>query len=88
MGIRFDSHIYQGYKIPIYYDSMLGKLIVLGSTRKDALRKMRSALRELVIEGVITNIDFQSNLLDEPEVISGRYNTNFINEMLVRNSGI
>jgi len=88
MEIRFDSHIYQGYKIPIYYDSMLGKLIVLGSTRKDALRKLRSALSELVIEGVTTNIDFLSNLLNEPEVVSGRYNTNFINKVLVRNSGI
>src|SRR5690554_684253 len=59
MGVRFDSFIYPDYEIPPFYDSMIGKLITFAPTRKEAIRKMRIALEQLVIEGIKTNIDFQ-----------------------------
>ena len=57
-GVRIDTAIYDGYKIPSYYDSMIAKLIVYGNTRNEAIAKLKRALEEFVIEGVTTNIDF------------------------------
>ena len=82
-GVRFDSHLYQGYKLPLYYDSMLGKLITWGKDRKEAVARMNNALNELIIDGVTTNLDFQSKIINNKEFISGNYYTSFINEMLV-----
>ena len=84
MGVRFDSHLYQGYEIPVFYDSMLGKLITWGNTRQEALGKMSNALHEMVIEDVTTNLDFQIRLIEDPKIQKGEYNTNTINEMLVK----
>jgi len=79
-GVRFDSHIYQGYKLPMNYDSMIGKLIVWGETREKATRKMRAALDELIIAGVGNNIEFQMDLIDSEAFRGGKYDTNYLNE--------
>ena len=70
-GIRLDTHIYQGYEVPPYYDSMIGKLIAHGETRDAALARMETALDETVIEGVATNIDLHRELVNDPVIQSG-----------------
>lgn len=77
-GVRFDSHLYQGYKLPMYYDSMIGKLIVWANTRNEAIAKMKSALMELIIDGVDTNINYQFDLLRSEDFKSGNYDTGTI----------
>lgn len=77
-GIRVDSAIYQGYKIPSCYDSMIAKLIVHGENREAAIQKLRSALSEIVIEGVKTNVDFQYKLIGEEAFKNG--DVNWINQ--------
>ena len=77
-GVRIDSHIYSDYQIPPNYDSMLLKLIVHGSDRESAVAKMRSALGELVIEGIETNLDFQFEILSHKAYQKGDTNTHFI----------
>jgi acetyl-CoA carboxylase biotin carboxylase subunit len=81
-GIRFDSFIYCGYEIPPYYDSMLGKLIVHGKTREEAILKMKASLDEIVISGVNTNRSFCLNVLDNSSYIEGKFNTGFIPKYL------
>lgn len=76
--VRFDSAIFQGYKIPPFYDSMIGKLIVYAKTRDEALRKMRASLSELVVGGINTNIEQQLNLISHPEFVSGEYSTDLV----------
>lgn len=78
-GVRLDTAVYQGYTIPPYYDSMIGKLIVKGRDRTEAITKMRVALAETLIEGVKTNIDFQLNLLRDEEFVSGIFDIGFLN---------
>lgn len=78
MGVRFDGSIYPDYIVPPYYDSMLGKLIVFAPTRKEAIRKMRVALEQFVIEGINTNIEYQYMIVHHPDFIKGSYNTGFI----------
>lgn len=77
-GVRIDSHIYCDYKVPPNYDSMLLKLIVHGNDRQDAIAKMRSALGELVIEGIETNLDFQYEILSHEAYQDGDTDTHFI----------
>lgn len=79
-GIRVDSHIYAGYKIPEFYDSMIAKLIVFGTCRNDALNKMARALSEFYIEGVQTTIPFHQALINFPAFRDGIYTTRFIEE--------
>lgn len=79
-GVRIDSAAYQGYKIPPTYDSMIGKLIVHGRDRNEALCKMRRALGEFIIEGVDTNIDFQFKIINNENFIKGKFDTSFINK--------
>ena len=79
-GIRLDSAAYQGYKIPPTYDSMIGKLIVHGKDRDEALCKMKRALREFIIEGVDTNIDFQFEIINNENFIKGNFDTSFISK--------
>ncbi len=79
--VRFDTAIYQDYKIPPYYDSMIGKLIVHAKTREEAIRKMQAALSELVIVGVSNIVERQSELLAEPDFLSGHYFTDFIGKL-------
>ncbi len=80
--VRFDSAIYQGYEIPPFYDSMIGKLIVYARDREEAIRKMKSALSELKTEGIITNVDFSATLLSQKEFEDGSYCTNFLEKFL------
>ncbi len=70
-GIRVDSHVYQGYTVPPYYDSMIGKVIAYGETRDQAIRRMRIALSEMVVEGIKTNIPLHQELLADNRVIRG-----------------
>ena len=77
-GIRIDTHIYNGYKIPPNYDSMLLKLISYDSDREGAMAKMRSALGEIVIEGIDTNVDFQYEILNSEAYQKGSIDTDFI----------
>lgn len=84
-GIRIDGAVYQGYTITPYYDSMISKLIAHGSDRDDAIRKMRWALSEFIVDGVDTNIDFQLDLIKRPEFISGSYDIGFLNRYMEKN---
>ncbi len=76
--VRFDSALYQGHEITPYYDSMVGKLIVGAPTREEAIRKMQSALCELVVYGIPNNIDQQIEILDDPNFRKGDYDTGFM----------
>ena len=80
LGVRVDTGVYEGGEIPMYYDSMIAKLIVHGSDRQDAIEKMREALNGFVIRGVSSNIPFQAALLAHPQFVSGDFNTGFIAE--------
>ena len=77
-GIRIDSAIYSGYTIPPYYDSMIAKLIVWAKNRDEAIRKMQSALGEVIIEGIDTNVDYQYEILSDPDFIAGNTDIEFI----------
>ena len=79
--VRFDTALYQGYRIPPYYDSMIGKLIVFAATRAEAMRKMQAALCEMVIEGVEHTGSLQSDLINEKTFIDGTYTTSFIESL-------
>ncbi len=80
LGVRVDTGVQDGGEIPMYYDSMIAKLIVHGSDRLDAIAKMREALNGFVIRGVSSNIPFQSALLAHPRFVAGDFNTGFIAE--------
>ena len=80
LGVRVDTGVQDGGEIPMYYDSMIAKLIVHGTDRNDAIAKMREALNGFVIRGVSSNIPFQSALLAHPRFVSGQFNTGFIAE--------
>jgi acetyl-CoA carboxylase biotin carboxylase subunit len=80
-GVRVDSHAYQEYVIPPYYDSMIGKLIVTGRDRDEAIRRMQRALEEYVIEGVHTTIPFLRKVMAHPRFQSGQFSTAFVEQM-------
>jgi acetyl-CoA carboxylase biotin carboxylase subunit len=77
-GIRVDTHVYAGYMIPPYYDSMIAKLIAVAQTREEAIAKMSRALEEFVIEGVKTTIPFHQQLMKDKNFIAGNYTTKFL----------
>ena len=79
-GVRVDTGVYEGGEIPMYYDSMIAKLIVHGRDRGEAIAKMREALNGFVIRGVASNIPFQAALLEHPKFVAGDFNTGFIAE--------
>ncbi|MES2466217.1 MAG: acetyl-CoA carboxylase biotin carboxylase subunit [Verrucomicrobiota bacterium] len=81
-GVRVDSHIYAGYTIPPYYDSMIAKLIVTGNTREIAIARMKRALLEFKIEGIKTTIPFQHSILDNSDFKSGKYNIGWVEQFL------
>jgi len=81
-GVRLDSHLYSNYVVPPYYDSLLAKLIVHGQNRKEAIRKMRVALEQFVIDGIKTNIEFQYLIMHNPDFVRGSYDTSFIKRFL------
>lgn len=80
-GVRVDTHCYAGYTIPPYYDSMIGKLIVVGKDRDEAVRKMSRALDEFIIEGVKTTIPFHQKIMTNKKFLSNNYDTSFIEKM-------
>ena len=80
-GVRIDSAIYSGYTVTPYYDSMLAKLIVYAANRKEAIRKMQSALGEVIIEGIDTNVDYQYEILNNPDFIAGNIDVGFIENL-------
>jgi acetyl-CoA carboxylase, biotin carboxylase subunit len=84
LHVRFDSGLYAGYRIPPYYDSMIGKLIVYGKTREAAMMRLRRALEETVIEGVKTTIPLHQALLNEPDIQNGDYTIKWLEEWLAR----
>lgn len=76
--MRVDTAIYNGYDIPPYYDSMILKCITSGESRLEAIKKMRIALEELIVEGVPNNVEFLYVLMHEPEFIKGRFDTGYV----------
>jgi acetyl-CoA carboxylase biotin carboxylase subunit len=82
-GVRVDSHVYTGYEIPPFYDSLIGKLIVWAPTREMALRRMRRALSEWAVTGIPTTIEFHLALLDRPEFQRGEVYTKFVEEKML-----
>ena len=82
-GIRVDTAIYNGYKVPSNYDSMLVKLIVHGLNRNEAIAKMKRALEEFVIDGVDTNRDFLFEIITHPNFIRGNFDTSFIDSEVI-----
>jgi acetyl-CoA carboxylase biotin carboxylase subunit len=81
-GVRIDSHIYSSYIIPPYYDSLLAKLIVFGNTRKEAIKKMRCALEEFVMDGIKNNVEFLYIIMHNSDFVKGTYDTNLIKKIL------
>tara|TARA_B100000780_G_scaffold225270_1_gene164362 strand:+ start:4949 stop:6283 length:1335 start_codon:yes stop_codon:yes gene_type:complete len=81
-GVRLDTHVYSGYTIPPYYDSMIAKLITTAQTREEAISKMKRALDEFLIEGIKTTIPFHRKLMNNPDFISGNYTTKFMENYL------
>ena len=77
-GVRVDSHIYQDYAMPPYYDSLLAKVIAYGDDREDAMARMRRVLSEFTIEGVATTIPFHRVLLEQPDFVAGQFDTNYV----------
>jgi acetyl-CoA carboxylase biotin carboxylase subunit len=86
MNVRVDSGLYAGYRVPPYYDSMIAKLIVFGTTRQGALRRLRRALEEFVIDGITTTIPLHQKLVDDPEFQAGNYTIKWLEEWLARES--
>ncbi|MDF2699743.1 MAG: acetyl-CoA carboxylase biotin carboxylase subunit [Haloplasmataceae bacterium] len=86
-GVRVDTHIYNNYQVPPYYDSMLAKLIVHAPTRKEAIRKMRVALEQFMIDGIKNNIEFQYLIMHNTDFVRGVYDTSFIREFLEATKG-
>jgi len=79
-GVRIDSHVYAGYVIPPFYDSMIGKLIVSAQTREEAIIKMKRALQETVIEGIKTTIPFHLRMMDDEGFRSGKFTTKYLDD--------
>jgi acetyl-CoA carboxylase biotin carboxylase subunit len=86
-GVRVDTHLHAGYAIPIYYDSLVAKVITHGRTREDALARMRTALTECIVEGIKTNIPLHLRILDHPEFRSGNTHTKFLEELGAADAG-
>lgn len=82
LGVRFDSAMYQGYSIPPYYDSMIGKLIVHGRNREECIRRLRRAIRETVVDGVKTTLPLHDWIIQQPEFTSGEYTIHWLEKKL------
>ena len=85
VGVRVDSAVYQGYSIPPYYDSLIGKLIVHGRTRPECLQRLRRAIDEFVVDGVKTTLPLFQRLIKEPEIIAGDYDIHWLETYLKEN---
>lgn len=86
-GVRIDSHAYTGYVVPPYYDSMIAKVIAVGTTRENAIARMRRALSEYIIRGIKTTIPFQQRIMHDPDFVRGKYHTGFVAKLLEAQSG-
>ena len=84
LGIRVDTAIYEGYEIPPFYDSMIAKVIAHGRDREEAIAKMNRALYEFIINGIDTNIEFQSRILNNPDYLAGQFDTSFLEDNLLQ----
>jgi acetyl-CoA carboxylase biotin carboxylase subunit len=82
INIRLDTHIYQGYEIPPYYDSLMAKVIAYGKNRDEAIQVMNRALDEFIVEGVRSTVSFLKRILNEPRFRTGHYSTHFVEELL------
>ena len=82
-GVRLDTHVYSGYAIPPYYDSLLGKLIVFGKTREEAIACCRRAIDEVIVQGVKTTLPFQKLVLNNKSFVEGKYDTGFVDRMMM-----
>ncbi len=82
IGVRLDSGVYRGFEVPIYYDPLIAKLLVWAPTRKEAIERMRRALKEYVIRGIKTSIPFHKMVMDNQNFIAGDYDTTFIDRIL------
>ncbi len=82
LGVRWDSHIYSGYSVPPFYDSMIGKLITYGESRDEAINKMRHALKELVVDGIKTNVDLQKMIMADENFFAGGTNIHYLEKKL------
>lgn len=80
-GVRVDTTIYAGYSVPIYYDSLIAKLICYGNNRDEAIGRMKSSLLSFRISGIPSTIPFHLSALSDPRFVEGSYNTSFIDEM-------
>ena len=83
-GIRWDSHIYESYVVPPYYDSMIGKLIAYNDDRESAIARMRQALHELVIDGIKTNVPLLQDLMNDEAFNKGGFNIHYLEHKLAR----
>lgn len=81
-GVRVDTHVYSGYTVPPYYDSMIAKLICTGATREIAIARMNRALREFMITGIKTTIPFQIEIINHPDFVAGNYNIAWVEKYL------
>jgi acetyl-CoA carboxylase biotin carboxylase subunit len=86
-GVRIDSHAYAGYTIPPYYDSMIAKVIAMGTSRENAIARMRRALSEYIIRGIKTTIPFQHSIMYDPDFVRGKYDTSFVAKLIEARSG-
>ena len=85
LGVRVDSGVYQGYRIPPYYDSLIGKLIVHGKSRNECLMRLRRALSEFVIDGIETTIPLFNELIRQPDIANGLYDIHWLEKYLGKN---
>ncbi len=83
-GVRVDSHVYAGYTIPSYYDSMVGKVITVGKDRREALERMNRALGEMLLTGIKTTVPLQQTILQDPDFRRGSYSTGFLEQLMRR----
>ena len=84
-GVRVDSHVYTGYEIPPFYDSLIGKLIVWGKDRNTAIKRMNRALNECAVTGIPTTINFHLTLLNKTKFMEGKIHTKYVEEELLPN---
>jgi len=82
--VRVDSGVYQGYRIPPYYDSLIGKLIVHGKTRNECMMRLKRALSEFVIDGVETTIPLFIDLIRQPDIANGLYDIHWLEKYLAK----
>jgi acetyl-CoA carboxylase biotin carboxylase subunit len=85
LGVRVDSGVYQGYKIPPYYDSMIGKLIVHGRTRNECMMRLKRSIDEFVVDGISTTIPLFKRLLANQDIINGDYDIHWLEKFLAEN---